>query len=860
MGDGKRGNRGRLEFGIGATLYTATGLLILLTIAAAGLSFWAFSSVERTLTSVTGQSFPAVKDGLNLTILSERMAAKAPELIRANDPAEREAVSTEIAADLAGINAVLDRIRANDPDRAASVASSVDILAARMEDLKSAIDRREMARATLANLRSRANAIHGEFFLKMGPLIEEENFGMVLAGGEAVANASRSLNELVTVHVDGLKAVFDAALLGEQMLAVMIRNLTGTSQKPVSQAEEQFLKMAEELRALVDRFPETENAVRLAAAVEAIVAVGIADDTPFTFRAASTSGGGNALIQSILNNKIVDASANFSRAVGPVVADAQGELAGEGKRLSGSLRGEINGLMEEDVFALTQTMFLMSEANLMVGMLNAAAGSPDLDELATYNSKFFESSYRMNGYTVDLEFLGKAEEVISLAKSLGAIGDGDDSLFAVRERLLNEELLALEALGAAQQAAQALDREVSASVADAERSVDAGTAATIGMLKQTETVLIGMAVAGIVAGLLIGWLVIYRRVVKRLVTLAGQMGRLAEGDNSVEPNAAGHDEIAGMARTVVVFRDNALEVEKLRQEQVEAEERAQREAERQRFALADQFEEQVKDIVERLSAASDEMEKNALLMTDGANDVQSRSNTGASAAEATASNVQAMAAAVEELSASIREISGKVSESSRMAQTAAAQADQTNRSMQGLEEAAARIDSVVALIQDIAEQTNLLALNATIEAARAGDAGKGFAVVASEVKNLAGQTATATEEITQQIKTLQAGVSDAAGAIKQVSGVIQDIGGHVTSIAGAVEQQNASTEEIARSSRDAAEGTNQVSETVGSLSDVATKSGHQADAVLNAARSLSQETRDLGQAVDVFLGGIRKGA
>ena len=198
-----------------------------------------------------------------------------------------------------------------------------------------------------------------------------------------------------------------------------------------------------------------------------------------------------------------------------------------------------------------------------------------------------------------------------------------------------------------------------------------------------------------------------------------------------------------------------------------------------------------------------------------------------------------MASAAEELSASIRDISSKIAQSSTRAREAADQAETTNRLVESLEQAAGRIDTVVTLIQDIAEQTNLLALNATIEAARAGEAGKGFAVVAGEVKSLAGQTARATDEITQQIKEVQDGVAAAVVAIREVAGAIREIDGYVTAIASAVEEQDASTQEIARSSQDAAAGTNDVSRTIEGVSAVANDTGVQAEAVLAAAEALA---------------------
>ena len=192
-----------------------------------------------------------------------------------------------------------------------------------------------------------------------------------------------------------------------------------------------------------------------------------------------------------------------------------------------------------------------------------------------------------------------------------------------------------------------------------------------------------------------------------------------------------------------------------------------------------------------------------------------------------------------------------------MAGGAVEQAERTNRHVQGLAEAAQKIGDVVKLISDIAAQTNLLALNATIEAARAGDAGKGFAVVASEVKNLATQTAKATEDISQQIASIQGATGEAVTAIQGIGKAIVDINQVASSIAAAVEEQNASTREIARNVQEASAGTQEVSSNISGVTQAASETGASARQMLDAAKGLSHQTETLRGEVARFLTQIR---
>jgi methyl-accepting chemotaxis protein len=198
-----------------------------------------------------------------------------------------------------------------------------------------------------------------------------------------------------------------------------------------------------------------------------------------------------------------------------------------------------------------------------------------------------------------------------------------------------------------------------------------------------------------------------------------------------------------------------------------------------------------------------------------------------------------------------------VTRSSAVAGDASVKANETNGKVEGLAEAARKIGEVVNLISEIAEQTNLLALNATIEAARAGEAGKGFAVVASEVKNLATQTAKATEEIGQQIGGMQAATGEAVEAIRVIVRVIEEMNEISASIAGAVEQQNAATEEIAHTVERAAQGTKAATEGIAEVNRAAVESGSAAEQVLISARELSRESEGLRGQVEEFLSGVR---
>ncbi|MGV8998326.1 MAG: methyl-accepting chemotaxis protein [Parvibaculaceae bacterium] len=340
--------------------------------------------------------------------------------------------------------------------------------------------------------------------------------------------------------------------------------------------------------------------------------------------------------------------------------------------------------------------------------------------------------------------------------------------------------------------------------------------------------------------------------------MTGAMKRLADGDLNAEiPARDRADEIGQMASAVQVFKDNAIEMERVKAAQEENERQATIEKKRMMNELASSFEAKVGALVNSLSAAATEMESTAGSMTSLADQSNNKAMNVASAAEQTSANVQTVATATEELSASIQEISKQVANSARIASQAVEDARATDGVVQDLAVGAQKIGEIVQLINAIAGQTNLLALNATIEAARAGDAGKGFAVVASEVKSLATQTAKATEEISAQITQIQNSTGQAVTAINSIGSTIQEMSEIAGAIAAAVEEQGAATLEISRNVQQAAQGTEEVTRSITDVRQAATDTGVASGQVLTAAGELSRNSNDLSREVDSFLDGIK---
>ncbi|MCJ2125175.1 methyl-accepting chemotaxis protein [Methylobacterium sp. J-077] len=367
-----------------------------------------------------------------------------------------------------------------------------------------------------------------------------------------------------------------------------------------------------------------------------------------------------------------------------------------------------------------------------------------------------------------------------------------------------------------------------------------------------------VGLGSIVVTALVGLLLLHNGIGKPIHRMTQAMIRLAADDLSVEiPGVGRRDEVGAMAGAVQVFRDGLARTKALEEEaaRTQAGLEAQRKAAMREMAAS--FEGAVGGIIRAVATASANLKSTAETMSAAAAETASQSTTVAAAAEQAAANVNTVAAAAEELGVSVNEIGRQVQASADLADAAVLEAGKSADLVRNLRDGAVKIGAVVDLISGIAGQTNLLALNATIEAARAGEAGRGFAVVATEVKELAGQTATATGEIARQIGEIQSWTGETVDAIGIIVGRITEMSGLSTGIAAAIEEQGSATQEIVRNVGQAATGAGEVTANIAGVASAAEGAGAAAAQVLGSASELSVQAERLDVEVHRFLDTVR---
>jgi methyl-accepting chemotaxis protein len=516
-------------------------------------------------------------------------------------------------------------------------------------------------------------------------------------------------------------------------------------------------------------------------------------------------------------------------------------------------------LADERIAALTSARLELAEVQLaaMDSLVDAKDGSVTAERKA-----------RMGEGTLSLaKVLGDLAGAPDLAKHKGAVDDARQRAMTLntllRERLIGgiERRAGETELAAVDDAVDGLGDGIATVLDDLTGNLtheadETRADQSLWLSRSTTWSLAAFAMATAVG--LVFLLLLIRAITGPVGALTRAMGALAGGALDTEiPANDRTDEIGDMARAVEVFKANA-------RERAELEARHARDtaaaAEARRAAmleLAASVEKRTFGVIERIGAAIRTAHGAVTSLIETANDTNVRATAVVGATEQTSANVETVAAATEELGASSGEIGRQVSNASRISREAVEEAARTRGVVTGLSDAATRIGDVVGLINSIAGQTNLLALNATIEAARAGEAGKGFAVVASEVKNLASQTAKATDEIGTQIRELQDNVGSAVAAIERIAGTIGTIDGAASAIAGAVEEQLATIQEVTRNTSEASLAVKEVAGNIAAVSRGAQETLSSAHTVDDSAGQLVRDADELKAEVARLIGEVR---
>ncbi|MFQ5971354.1 MAG: methyl-accepting chemotaxis protein [Alphaproteobacteria bacterium] len=856
----------RFRFGIRAKLVTTFAMVAGMTVVA-GVGGWlSYNVIEQRLVEITHRGMRSMTMAQHLSAGSARLADAASELDRVSTHDEREEV---LAALLARIDGLLDLVSALEQQGAdeATVAKLRGLAAEMSTNLRgqdAAIARLIEARRQRRNTTSRLAEAHQRFLGALEPLVDEAGAEVRRSGQDLVVFTGESMDRilsqttnLITVSnlqsdISSLRSLYSEAADAKdrRSLRQLRRVANGTSTRAM---------------ALMFRLRESENLDNIAPLIEQLAAYGKSKDNLFAWRQAMVSSETPEAERIAAEARLDEAIANAGQVdkrvgvvLGPLLTKASNAISESSAQVRFATNSAIDRLITEELPWLRTYMGLIAAGNHLTGLLNQASIAPDRNRIEVLRAQFERVSEEARALMDAAPDTDAKDRIAELAEDLLVFGSEHGGLFALRTAESKAQSESDAFLARNSELAERLGATVDELVDAVQLSSASATDQATSALNRGRIWLAAFAVASVMGSVLVVVFYVGPRIASRLTGLARSMREIAEGNLGVKIIHGGNDEISEMADALVVFRDNANEIQMAHARAEEESRRASDERHRVRMTLAESFEASVKNVVERVLVASTEMRGVAEDVAGNASRTDEQASSAAAASEQASVSIRTVASAADKLSKSISEIGQQAADSSGMASQAVSDAESTNESVHSLAEAAARANEILEIISGIASQTSMLALNATIEAARAGDAGKGFAVVASEVKSLANQTAQATEQISDQISSIRTATREAVDALKSIGGTIGKLDEISNGIATAVGKQDAATQEIARNVQQLASGTEQVSGSMAAVSGAASATGSDADRVVNTASELSDEANTLLSEANDFLERIRQ--
>ncbi|HYH23174.1 MAG TPA: HAMP domain-containing methyl-accepting chemotaxis protein [Azospirillum sp.] len=824
--------------GIALKLFVAIGAVSGLTVVGSAVGWWSYGAVEVRIADIIDDKLPEVVAASGLSKASAALAAAAPSLEAAVTTADRDAAVAQIAQLSGGM---MERLGALGglglpAERVEELAGAARAIAANLERQTAATDERLARRRHRLDLVGRLNATHQTLLGAIAPLAVQARQDVVAAAETLTDDTAAAARGLVDASIGGLRAALRLRASAATMAAALAEAHVAATPADAGRAADTFAATAAGLPDLLGDLGGAAAALR--PAFDRLAALGTGAGTGAAVRAAGAL------------------RAELDGALATLADAARDRVIRAGERMHRDTTFALSDLTTDALQRFSVFRELSAATNLAAGLLNEAANTPDGQRLPELRTRFEAAAAEIEELVAALP-ARDAARVDGAVKTMLAIGRAPDGLFAVRAA----ELAAMTAGGALlaenRDRAAALDRTVGAIVeatrADTRAAADAAREATA----SGRLWLGSVAALSILGAAVIAWLYVGRNVASRLGALARAMHGVANGDLGVEVPTGGRDEVADMARALLVLREASAAAATANERVEEERARAAEEKGRALQALAERFEASVKMVADAVAEAAAGLQGTAVSMV-GQADEASRQTQGATAGSArTLDGVQTAAAAAEELTASIGEIERQVGLATEIAGCAVRDAVRTDTIIHQLAAAAGNIGNVVELIGKIAAQTNLLALNATIEAARAGEAGRGFTVVANEVKTLANRTAAATGEIAGQIRSMQAATDDAVSAIGSIAETIRRIDGVARTVAEGMREQASATHEISRSIQEVARENGELSNALDVVAATVEASRASMQTVLSASGLMSAQAQRLDGEMRHFVGSIR---
>jgi len=854
--------------GIGLKLQFAFCTVAVMTVIASGLAILSFRSAENSVGHMAEREVPLMTEALRLSVMSGEISAGAARFVSATDIRDQRNIASQIEDRSMQLRVLIDKVRAGASKEsfgAVDVASR--LLENNLSDLDTVIVSRSNLRSMLDRKLDELHKLHTKITEDVTPIVNASYVAAVNKAEDIGKNGDRTVKSLVHGGVQTMQTVIQIGTETNLATGLLTAGALANSPAILAMLEDRFTASARRAQKHLASLPDVTRYNNLRDRASALLK--LAD-----FKRIGAADNEATRLQNVFR-----AHESLAKVLITLIDELNFDTATQSEQAVKRTGQLVRGLIDDELVSFRNALELKIQTHLIASLISEGAVAKDKEQLKPIVDRFTFSAN-----TLMLAAQNVPNETIRRdIDALLELGQSSDGVFSLREQELTVNAGAGRVIADNVKIQKQLDEAVSALVKETQTGMQGGTAALVSELARSRMLLIAVAILSLLAAGAIAFFYVQRSLVRRLSATCDTMRRLSAGDNAVAiTGVQDADEIGDMARALTLFRDAAVEKERLERQAAEdrraaEEERARGDAARAEAArqvaqvvdglgrglarlaqgdltyrVRDDWAGEYQKIQDDFNNAIDQLQDTLTAIVESTREVSSASAEISSSTTDLSQRTEEQAANLEETSASMEEISATVRKNAENAQHANGLMQGTREvagrggevvaqavsAMTRIEQSSRKISDIISVIDEIARQTNLLALNAAVEAARAGEAGRGFAVVASEVRSLAQRSAQAAKDIKDLIVNSSTAVGEgvdlvnrAGASLEEILKSINDVAAIVADIANASAEQAAGIEQINKALNQMDEVTQQNSALVEENAATAKTLEHQSNAL-----------------------------